>query len=150
MTVTELRESVAALVDSSHHDGSELYVVDRPSELGESAVLRVRTRTGAADRVLLRYVRDGEPRTAEGVVDEERGGETWWRAELPVWNPTVRYRWLLAGGETGYAWLNGVGLTPHEVAGADDFVLSLRAAPTGTSGRSCTRSSPTGSRAPGL
>jgi len=110
-----------------HHDGSELYVLERPDDLGGTAVLRVRAPQGAAGQVLIRYVHDGEPRTAEAVVDADAQGETWWRAELPVWNPTVRYRWLLAGGRLGYRWLNGRGLVPHEVHGGDDFVLSLEA-----------------------
>ena len=37
----------------------------------------------------------------------------------------MSYRWLLAGGDTGYAWLNGRGLARTEVAGADDFRLAL-------------------------
>ncbi len=126
MTTTERQETaeVTALAEP-HHDGSELYVVDRPDELGGTAVVRLRAPSGAADRVLLRYVADGEPRTVEAEVDERAGGENWWRAELPVRNPVVRYRWLLAGGESGYRWLNGRGLHPHEVTGGDDFALAL-------------------------
>ena len=56
---------------------------------------------GAADEVMLRYVCDGEPRTVTAVVDEQSDGETWWRASLPVENPSVSYRWLLAGGARG-------------------------------------------------
>jgi alpha-glucosidase len=61
------------------------------------------------------------------VVDEQVDGETWWRASLPVENLSVPYRWLLAGGQAGYAWLNGRGLVHTEVAGADDFRLALDA-----------------------
>ena len=28
---------------------------------------------------------------------------------FPVWNPATSYRWVLAGGELGYAWVNGLG-----------------------------------------
>ena len=35
------------------------------------------------------------------------------------------YRWVLAGGDVGYGWVNGVGLIPHDVPDADDFVLSM-------------------------
>src|SRR5205807_800134 len=94
-------------------------------ELGGAAVVRVCIPDGAADAVLLRCTIDGEPRTIPAVVDEDADGETWWRAELPLENPVVRYRWLLAGGETGYAWLNGRGLSVREVSGADDFVLGI-------------------------
>ena len=62
-------------------------------------------------------------------------------------NPVVRYRWLLAGGDAGYGWLNGRGLLAHEVPGGDDFVArrSTPGARSGTRRRSSTRSSPTGS-----
>ena len=75
------REARAPRSREPHHDGSELYVVERPDELGGKAVVRVRVPDGAADEVLLRYVCDGEPRTVTAVVDEQSDGETWWRAE---------------------------------------------------------------------
>jgi alpha-glucosidase len=118
------RASAAALAEP-HHDGSELYVVERPEELGGTAVLRMRARTGAADKVLLRFVSDGEPKVVEAVVDEEAHGETWWRAELDAVNPVTRYRWLLAGGETGYSWLTGRGVFAYEVSGGGDFALTV-------------------------
>ena len=49
--------------------------------------MRVRVPRGGADRVLLRYARDGEPRTVEAIVDEETEDETWWRATFPVCEP---------------------------------------------------------------
>ncbi|HLY94475.1 MAG TPA: alpha-amylase family glycosyl hydrolase, partial [Gaiellaceae bacterium] len=111
-------------------DGSELYVVDRPDELGGTAVVRLRAPRSAADRVMLRYTFDGEPRTVRADVDERAGGETWWRAEFPVENPVVRYRWLLAGGTSGYKWMNARGLHPHEISASDDYVLNVgRGAP---------------------
>ncbi len=36
--------------------------------------------------------------------------------------PLTRYRWLLWGGDGGYAWVNGLGRVGHEVPDADDFV----------------------------
>jgi len=74
--------------------------------------------------VVLRYERDGEPRSVEAELDEENDAEVWWRAEFPVANPVVRYRWLLSGGESGYVWVNALGPTTHEVADADDFVIT--------------------------
>jgi alpha-glucosidase len=124
MSVTQVREEVGAPLAEPHHDGSDLCVLEQPDELGGLAVLRLRTRRGSAERVLLRYERDGEPRTTAARIDEESESETWWRAELPVWNPAVRYRWLLAGGAVGYGWLNGLGLSAHEVPGSDDFVAT--------------------------
>jgi alpha-glucosidase len=123
MTTTQAMRGTA--LAEPHHDGSELYVVERPDELGGKAVLRVRIPNGAADEVLLRFTYDGEPRTVAAVVDEQSGEETWWRADLPMENLSVSYRWLLAGGDAGYAWLNGRGLARTEVAGADDFRLAL-------------------------
>ena len=125
MSLADIQAANATALAEPHHDGSELYVVERPDEVGGTAVVRLRAPHGAATNVWLRYVGDGEPRTAEAVVDEDAGGETWWRAELPVQNPTVGYRWLLDGGTAGYRWLNGVGMHAHEVAGADDFILAL-------------------------
>ncbi|HVP74585.1 MAG TPA: glycoside hydrolase family 13 protein [Gaiellaceae bacterium] len=126
MSVAGIRAGAqASALAAPHHDGSELYLLERPDEVGGTAVLRMRAPRGVADRVMLRYVVDGEPRTAEAVADAHAGGETWWRAELRVANPVVRYRWLLAGGETGYAWLNGRGIVGNEVAGAEDFVFAL-------------------------
>ena len=113
------------MLDEPHHDGSDLYVVERPDVIGGDATLRVRTARGGAERVLLRYVADGEPHVVEATVDEENDDETWWRASFSALNATTRYRWLLSGGEAGYRWLNGTGLTPHETAGADDFVLGV-------------------------
>ena len=66
-----------------------------------------RTRCCSASR------HDGEPRTVAAVVDEQSGDETWWRADLPMENLSVSYRWLLAGGDAGYAWLNGRGPRAH-------------------------------------
>ena len=59
------------------------------------------------------------------MIDEETASETWWRATFPVGNPVTSYRWVLAGGDVGYGWVNGVSLIPYDVPDADDFVLSL-------------------------
>jgi alpha-glucosidase len=109
----------AAGLTQPHHDGSELYV-DR---LGESAELRLRVPEGAAESVMLRYLKDGEPRMVAATIAVEREGECWWRVELPLRNPLVSYRWLLTGGELGYRWVNGTGAYPHEVSPNDDFKL---------------------------
>lgn len=123
MTVT--REAVATALLEPHHDGSELYVLERPVELGDEAVVRLRVpHAMSPERVVLRYERDGEPRSVEASVDEETADDVWWRAAFPVWNPSTRYRWLLAGGDAGYVWVNALGTTPHEVADADDFAIN--------------------------
>jgi alpha-glucosidase len=88
------------------------------------AELRVRVPDGAADTVLIRYGRDGEARLAEAAAVEQRDGETWWQVEIPLRNPVVWYRWLLAGGSVGYGWLNGRGVHAHEVPPFDDFAIT--------------------------
>jgi alpha-glucosidase len=128
MSVAPVR-SIGRLLQQPHHDGSELHVLEQPESLGGEATIRLRTARGAADRVLLRYARDGEPRTVEALVDEETADETWWRATFPVANPATRYRWLLAGGDTGYGWLTGNGISSHEVPSSDDYVMSLGSGP---------------------
>jgi len=125
MSVARLTESVGTLLAEPHHDGSGLYVLEHPDELGGEAVVRLRIpRTSSVDRVLLRYERDGEPRGVEAIRDEETDDDTWWRAAFPLTNPVTRYRFLLTGGERRYTWLNALGGTGHEVADADDFVLT--------------------------
>ncbi|MBD0347936.1 MAG: glycoside hydrolase family 13 protein [Thermoleophilia bacterium] len=108
-----------------HHDGSARYVLERPPELGGEAVVRLRVPSGTAvDHVVLRSFVDGEIRVAEAEVDEEGDGETWWSASFEVGNPVTPYRWLLAGGDVGYAWVNGLGVVRHDVPDADDFVMT--------------------------
>jgi len=120
-----LESRVRTGLDEPHHDGSELYIVQRPVGLGDEAIVRLRVpRARSADRVLCRYERDGEPRGAEAAIDEETDTDVWWRAAFPVWNPVTRYRFLLTGGDVGYAWVNALGLTPHEVTDADDFAVT--------------------------
>jgi alpha-glucosidase len=125
MSLAETQHAVGTGLAEPHHDGSEAYVLQAPEDLGDEAVVRLRVPKGAADEVALRYVRDGEPRGVSAIVDEETPTETWWRATFPAWNPTTSYRWVLAGGELGYAWVNGAGLARRDLADADDFVLTL-------------------------
>jgi alpha-glucosidase len=119
MSVTSLQPKTA-LLDEPRHDGSDLYVLERPHELGGEAVVRIRL-PQSVDQVVLRYVGNGEARAAEASDD----GEGWWVARFPMEGPNVFYRWLLSGGEVGYSWRNGVGLVEHDVPDADDFVMSL-------------------------
>jgi alpha-glucosidase len=108
-----------------HHDGSERYLVERATEPGDEVAVRLRTaRAFEPESVVVRYVRDGEPRVAHAEVDEETETETWWLARFPVWNPSTRYRWLLSGGAAGYAWVNGGGVWQRDVPDADDFVAT--------------------------
>jgi len=116
---------MGSLLSMPHHDGSELYVPERPAELGDETTVLLRLpRTAAAVSVAVRYVRDGEPRIAVAEVDRETEADVWWRASFPVWNPETPYRWLLSGGDFGYVWLNAAGLQRFDVPDADDFVAT--------------------------
>jgi alpha-glucosidase len=127
MSQVEPEDTAAATaLARPHHDGSELYVLERPDATGGTATVRVRVPRGAAvTRVLLRTVRNGEPRTVAAEVDEQSEDETWWRASFPLTAESARYRWLLDRGDDGYAWLNGAGVEETDVSDADDFVLAL-------------------------
>ena len=125
MTAVETRAAVS-LLDLPHHDGSDSYLVERPLRLGDDAVVRLRIPNGTeVDAVAVRYLRDGEPRAVRAELVEETEAERWWRASFPIHNPSVPYRWLLSGGEVGYAWVNGLGLVLHDPPDSDDFVVSL-------------------------
>jgi alpha-glucosidase len=119
MTAAEL-DLRRTLLDEPHHDGSDVYVLERPDALGDEAVVRIRM-SQPVEAVVLRYVENGEPRSS--VAGED--GEGWWVARFPVANPHVPYRWLLSGGAVGYAWLNGAGVVTHDVPDSDDFVMSV-------------------------
>jgi hypothetical protein len=82
MTVMESgRTATAAGLALPHHDGSDLFVVERPDEPGGKATLRVRVPAAAGvERVFLRYVRDGEPKAVAAEPDEETASETWFLA----------------------------------------------------------------------
>jgi alpha-glucosidase len=129
--------SVQALLDEPHHDGSDLHVLERPDDLRGSAVVRLRVpRAQSADRVVLRYERDGEPRSVEAIVDEETETEVWWRAEFAVANPVTHYRFLLSGGNVGYRWVNALGSSAHDVPDADDFGIAVGSCGPGWHARS--------------
>ncbi len=108
-----------------HHDGSELYVPVPPAELGDETTVLLRVpRATAVDGVAVRYVLDSDPNVAVAEVDRETETDTWWRASFPVSNPATSYRWLLSGGDVGYAWLNAAGIQRFDVPDADDFVAT--------------------------
>jgi len=118
--------SLRAPLSEPHHDGSPLYVPEQPTEIGDEVTVRLRVpRETAVDEAAVRYLRDGEPRGVTAVIDEETETDTWWSATVPVWNPTVPYRWVLGGGDVGYAWVNGAGLFRHDVPDDLDFMLSV-------------------------
>jgi alpha-glucosidase len=124
MTMTETGQT--SLLAQPHHDGS--YVLEAPDVLGGEAVVRLRIPRGAEiDGGLVRYVCDGQPRVAVAEIDEETQSETWWAARFAVENPTTNYRWLMRDANGRHRWLNGLGTFAHNVADADDFVVTVAA-----------------------
>ena len=121
-----------------HHDGSATYVPDATPALG--GTVRVLLRVPRASDVTAAWVRvlkDGEPALVRAEPDHEDAGDVWLRADLPVVNPVVSYRWLLDGGPFGYQWLNQAGLHPHDVSDAADFrVTTFAPMPAWTTGTS--------------
>ncbi|MGH3370050.1 MAG: glycoside hydrolase family 13 protein, partial [Nocardioidaceae bacterium] len=116
-------------LDRPHHDGSALYVDHPAPSLGADVGVRVWVPhlpdgSPAADRVLLRSVRDGEPALVAAVADGSDEFGCWWRAVLRVHNPLTTYRFLLSGGTGGYRWLNGSGIHHRDVTDASDFKIS--------------------------
>lgn len=109
----------------AHHDGSPLYVSTLSPRLGETLTLRLRThRDHQPESVALRTVRDGEPHVVFAEAKEESGEDVWWVAQVVVRNTETTYRWLLAGGAFGFAWLTAGGLVEFDVPDATDFVVS--------------------------
>ncbi len=114
-----------ALWSLPHHDGSASYVPEPTPELGGSATVLLRVpRASDVTKAWVRVNMDGEPELREAVVDRQDENDTWLRAELPVVNPVVSYRFLLDGGPYGYQWLNGAGLHGRDVPDAADFRLT--------------------------
>lgn len=119
MTVAAV-EATSALLAEPYAD-----VLDEPRAIGGDAVVRLRVPHGSRpERVVLRYLHDGEAHAAPAELDAVTETETSWRASIPVTSPVTRYRWLLSGGEAGYAWVNALGRVDHDVPDADDFVLA--------------------------
>ena len=108
-----------------HHDGSPVYVPEPTPELGGTVPVFLRVpRSSDVTSAWVRVIEDGEPELVRARVDREDERDVWLRADLPVVNPVVSYRFLLDGGTHGYQWLNGTGLQGRDVADAADFRIS--------------------------
>ncbi|GIG27505.1 glycoside hydrolase family 13 protein [Cellulomonas marina] len=118
-----------------HHDGSPLYAgTDAPGP-GDTVSVRVRVPSvpgaDARDaRVVLRWVRDGEPVLREAVRDGDDDAGAWFTADLEVSNPVTSYRFVLVEGGR-YRVLNAEGLHARDVSDAGDFLASSHAGPPG-------------------
>ena len=108
-----------------HHDGSERYVADPAPKLGSTVAVFLRVpRARQASRVFVRTSPDAEPKFTPARVDREDAHETWWRADLPMANPLLRYRFLLEGGAAPYRWVNALGTFERDVTDTADFWLT--------------------------
>jgi len=112
-----------------HHDGSPLYLEDPAPTLGSTVRVRVRVPhhpdgTPAAEHVVMRSVRDGEPSVTPAQLESTDETGSWWAADLLMANPLTSYRFLVSGKRSGYRWLNGAGMHDRDVTDLGDFKLS--------------------------
>lgn len=111
-------------LDQPHHDGSARYVSNPRPRLGDTVELLVRVPLEAeVTAVHVRLAPDGEQQFVRAALDRATDADAWWRAEIVCHNPVTHYRFLLAGGPTKYAWLNGSGVHLRDVPDASDFRL---------------------------
>ncbi len=112
-----------------HHDGSPLYTPEGSRALGSTVRLRVRVphhEDGhpAAEHVVLRSVRDGEPSVVEATCASTDEAGAWWEADLRLVNPLTSYRFMVSDARAGYRWLNAAGVHHRDVTDAGDFKIS--------------------------
>lgn len=115
---------MAGILDQPHHDGSELYVSDGVPHLGDTVAVFARVPDSfPVEAVHLRSAPDGEETFTEAVLDRRTDGESWWRADLPVRNPSNRYRFLLHTPD-GPTWLHAGGTTAYDTPHTTDWRLT--------------------------
>jgi alpha-glucosidase len=113
-----------------HHDGSSTYVPNQAPRLGDVVPVYLRVpRVSDITRAHLCSVFDGERQLVETTIDRQDARDTWFRADLPMQNPVMSYRWLLDGGPNGYQWCNGAGLHDRDVPDAANFRIATYSAP---------------------
>lgn len=118
------------MLHQPHHDGSPLYVCDHAPRPGDRVSVRVRIpRAAGTTGVHVRTAPDGEQAFTDARLVHRDDVEDWWQAELTCHSPVTHYRFLLDGGTTGYAWLNGTGLHLRDVPDAADFRILTYPAP---------------------
>ncbi len=112
-----------------HHDGSPLYTQEGSPSLGDTVWLRVRVPhhedgTPAAEHVVVRAVRDGEPSITAATCERSDEAAAWWRVDVRLVNPLTSYRFMLSDARSGYRWLNAAGVHSRDVTDAGDFKIS--------------------------
>jgi alpha-glucosidase len=121
--------SFPAWLSTVHHDGSPRYVSNLYPRLGET--VRVRLRVGAAApvrRVFLRTSPDGEQAFTPAMPGPAQPPARWWKADLPVREPAVHYRFVLEADD-GVWFYSAGGPAAHDPLDASDFRLLADAAP---------------------
>lgn len=107
-----------------HHDGSSRYVSEQNPRLGDTVQVLVRVPLeSAVSAVHVRTAPDGEQRFARARLARRTDTDAWWSATIVCHNPVTNYRFLLSGGPSKYAWLNGTGVHLRDVPDASDFRL---------------------------
>ena len=130
MIISPVVKRSSELWTEPHHDGSSTYVSDLTPDVGDTVTVFLRVpRASMVSQAMLRVYIDGEQSLTETKVDRQDGNDTWLRADIPVENPVVNYRWLLDGVPNGYQWLNGEGLHAQDVTDAADFRITTHPAP---------------------
>ena len=119
----------SALFLDPHHDGSPLYTLEQEPVLGGTVPLRVWVPhhpdgTPAAEHVVLRAVRDGEPAITAAACESSSEYGAWWDVALRMVNPLTTYRFMLSDARGGYRWLNAEGVHRRDVTDAGDFKIS--------------------------
>jgi alpha-glucosidase len=118
-----------AWLSTVHHDGSPRYVSSLYPRLG--GTVRVRIRVGATApvrRVFLRTSPDGEQAFTPAAPGPARPPARWWKADLPVREPAVHYRFVLEADD-GVWFYSAAGPAAHDPLDATDFRLLADAAP---------------------
>ncbi|MDF2847898.1 MAG: alpha-glycosidase [Oerskovia sp.] len=113
-----------------HHDGSDLYVPQTPTALGDQVPVRVRVPKpfGAPRSILVRVLNDHEarfiPLTPLKKAPREDPDAQWWEGVVAAENPVTAYRFLINAQDGTAWWLNGAGLERDEPVDALDFRLT--------------------------
>ena len=121
--------SFPAWLSTLHHDGSPRYVSNLYPRLGETVRVRLRVGGGApVRRVFLRTCPDGEQAFTPAMPGPAEPPSRWWKAELPVAEPGVHYRFVLEADD-GVWFYSAAGPSAHDPLDASDFRLLADAAP---------------------
>src|SRR6267143_1185087 len=123
--------AIPAWLSTVHHDGSPRYVSNPYPRLGETVRVRLRVGAGApVRRVFLRTCPDGEQAFMSATPGPAQPPARWWKADLPVREPAVHYRFVLEADD-GVWFYSAAGPAAHDPLDSTDFRLLADAAPPG-------------------